>query len=79
MVSSITVIRSARSNGVTKVRLTASKTSRVISSASFFIALDFLTMFRHFLAAIEQRAQRMRTRHNSDGVPLEERAMIEFW
>ncbi|TPW00527.1 MAG: hypothetical protein USCAAHI_00020 [Beijerinckiaceae bacterium] len=37
-----------------------------------FIALDFLTMFRRFLAAIEQRAQRMRAGHNSDGVPVEE-------
>jgi hypothetical protein len=37
-----------------------------------FIALDFLTMFRHFLAAIEQRTQRMRAGHNGDGVPVEE-------
>jgi len=37
-----------------------------------FIVLDFLTMFRRFLAAIEQRSQRMCARHNSDGVLLEE-------
>jgi hypothetical protein len=37
-----------------------------------FIALDFLTMFQRFIAAIEERSQRMCARHNSDGVPVEE-------
>jgi hypothetical protein len=37
-----------------------------------FIVLDFLTVFRRFLAAIEQRSQRMCARHNSDGVPVKE-------